>query len=714
MSFLTPLFFLGALAVIGPLIFHLIKRSTRERNIFSAILFLRQTPPRLNRRSRLEDILLLILRCLALALLAFGFSRPFIRDTAPPPPVAAQSRQVVVLVDRSASMQRQGLWAEAREQVSDLVDAADPGDQFAVYLFGRQPETLLSFEEWTEAPVSARAGLATGRMATADPGWESTDLGAALVTAADDLTDTSGAGEGASVRQIVLISDLQAGSQLEQLQSYDWPTGIQLVLKPLRTENPTNAGLQLLAEAPDATEGNENAVRVRVANSTDSGRENFQVGWTRPENAGFVGPAVDVYVPPGQSRVIAVPVPENTSGLRQVSLRGDDEDFDNTVHVVPPEQQVVAVAYLGSEAISDIRQPLFFLDKALTALGHARLSFDLTAAAPEAMPVAALDQARVIFASELPGEAGIAALRAQLEAGKTVIFAPKSTSAAAGLGQLVGASPVALTDVVTGSGARTGNQYGMFGRIEFGHPLFAPFADPRFSDFTKIHIWKYRRVEPESLPGSRVLAAYDRGDPAIIEVPVASGRVLVLLNGWNTEDSDLAVSSRFIPLMYSFLDLGGAIPPQAVDFRVSDALPRSLLGSEEGGVTVTLPNGTTQALADDATAFAGTTQPGIYEVRSGNRLARVSVNIDGAESRTEPMAADLLERYGAPGPEPVVDQARQARRAALMQGAEAEGQQKLWRWFIIGTLAMLLVESVFAGWTARQNSARVEEGAKTS
>ena len=77
MSFLTPWFLLGALAVAGPVLFHLIRRSARERMPFSSLLFLRPTPPRATRRRKLEHIALLLLRCLGLLLLAAGFARPF-------------------------------------------------------------------------------------------------------------------------------------------------------------------------------------------------------------------------------------------------------------------------------------------------------------------------------------------------------------------------------------------------------------------------------------------------------------------------------------------------------------------------------------------------------------------------------------------------------------------------------------------------------------
>jgi hypothetical protein len=38
-----------------------------------------------------------------------------------------------------------------------------------------------------------------------------------------------------------------------------------------------------------------------------------------------------------------------------------------------------------------------------------------------------------------------------------------------------------------------------------------------------------------------------------------------------------------------------------------------------------------------------------------------------------------------------------------LQGAEAEGRQKLWRWFVVATLLFLLGESFLAGRAARRS-----------
>ena len=113
MNFLTPLFLVGALAVALPVVFHLIRRTTKERTPFSSLMFLLPTPPRVTKRSRFEHLLLLLLRCLVLGLLALGFARPFIQYPSDHSQPTGPGKRIVLLVDTSASMQRGALWPDA-------------------------------------------------------------------------------------------------------------------------------------------------------------------------------------------------------------------------------------------------------------------------------------------------------------------------------------------------------------------------------------------------------------------------------------------------------------------------------------------------------------------------------------------------------------------------------------------------------------------------
>src|ERR1044071_2994979 len=86
MSFLAPLFLVGAVAIAAPIIFHLIRRTVKERVRFSTLMFLKESPPRLTKRSHLENILLLLMRCAVICLLAISFARPYFQRAAVEPP----------------------------------------------------------------------------------------------------------------------------------------------------------------------------------------------------------------------------------------------------------------------------------------------------------------------------------------------------------------------------------------------------------------------------------------------------------------------------------------------------------------------------------------------------------------------------------------------------------------------------------------------------
>jgi hypothetical protein len=85
MSFLFPLFLAGAATIAVPIVLHLIRHATKAQITFSTLMFLSPTPPRLQRRSRLENLPLLLLRCLVVCLLAFAFARPFFPGHLPCP-----------------------------------------------------------------------------------------------------------------------------------------------------------------------------------------------------------------------------------------------------------------------------------------------------------------------------------------------------------------------------------------------------------------------------------------------------------------------------------------------------------------------------------------------------------------------------------------------------------------------------------------------------
>ena len=82
MNFLTPLFLAGLSALAIPVLIHLINREKKVVVQFPSLMFLHKIPYKSVRRQKIRHLLLLILRCLALLLLAFAFARPFLNRGA--------------------------------------------------------------------------------------------------------------------------------------------------------------------------------------------------------------------------------------------------------------------------------------------------------------------------------------------------------------------------------------------------------------------------------------------------------------------------------------------------------------------------------------------------------------------------------------------------------------------------------------------------------
>jgi hypothetical protein len=242
--------------------------------------------------------------------------------------------------------------------------------------------------------------------------------------------------------------------------------------------------------------------------------------------------------------------------------------------------------------------------------------------------------------------------------------------------------------------------YAMLGQINFEHPVFAPFADPRYSDFTKIRFWRHRRLDLTGIAEAQVPARFDNGDPALTEVPIGRGRVLILAAGWHPADGQLALSTKFVPMLHALVEYATDARVQATQYAVGDGI--SLAATANSPLTVLPPDQNPVELTE--THFSQTQVPGVYRVRQGTDTWQFVVNLDPAESRTAPLVEDDLERLGVPVRGLTATETSAARSERSEREAELEGRQKLWRWLVLGALVVLGLESWLSGRLTRRRT----------
>jgi hypothetical protein len=274
-----------------------------------------------------------------------------------------------------------------------------------------------------------------------------------------------------------------------------------------------------------------------------------------------------------------------------------------------------------------------------------------------------------------------------------LLLVPTNQEAAAAL-------PLFFDDVEVKTAAKErDSDYLLLGDINFSHPLFTPFANPRYSDFTKIHFWKHRPLSLKTPAATTVVARFDNGDPAVVERTLGTGRVLAFASGWHPDDSQLALSSKFVPLMGGLLDLacGGVATPAGISIGAAVPVP----SSSTNPTTVFAPDGRETQVPAEAATFTATDQPGIYRVMSGTSETRFAVNLPAAESDTAPLDAEQLEQRGVRFGSGLT-RAERIERVRQQRDTELESRQKVWFWLIGAALGVLIFETWWAGRAERR------------
>ena len=682
MSFLFPLFLIGGGMILAPIVSHLIRRSPKERLPFSTLMFLSPSEPTVSKRNKLDHIILLIMRCLVILLIAAAFARPYISGKLGAMSEAAPTSVVILAVDTSASMQRDGLWAAAVRRAAETVNG----------LPANAPVGLVTFDQRANVvarPLTSEAGDAVGhrqailaRLGEVKPGHLGTNLDDALI-AAGELFDEVSSFQNQAIPlegRVVVISDFAEGMELSGLQGYEWPDRLGFEWIPVKPSDKGNAGLELLAGERSSLSLNQ-PVRVRVRNSHDDERQQFSVQW---KTGAGVSTNISVIVPSGESRLVTIA----DSAATDIVLSGDKADFDNRVYRLPEERAPVPVGYVGTAASDDVKGQLFYIRQAFFEDGEVPVA--LRTGSDFSQVLAGDKNLKLIIAGD-GATADESALRSFVERGGTLVLTLESGGSSSAIAQ-------SLSDGVWQLAPGSRSDYLLLGNVDFEHPLFATMSESRFSDFTKIHFWKHTaiRLRDDLSESVRVIATFDNQDPAVIEKRIGEGRIILFAFGWGPEQSQFALSSKYVPTMFSLLELSGGVTINQRRHFVGGTISLEPLGLELP-IRMVSPSGESTTI-DDLEFAPRAGMPGIYEFSDRNTTAPVAVNLIPDETETSPMDLDELEQLGVP----VVlrsesDSEEQTRERAHVLAIEQEARQKLWKWLLAFAVVILFAETIYAG-----------------
>ena len=150
MQFLYPAFLYGLLALAIPVIIHLFYFRRFKRVYFTNVKFLKEVKEETSARRKIRNLLVLLARLLAMALLILGFAQPFLPQDSV---VKKGQKAVSVFIDNSFSMsslsQDVPLIDKAKERAREIVAAYNVDDRFQVLTgdFESRHQRLVSKED---------------------------------------------------------------------------------------------------------------------------------------------------------------------------------------------------------------------------------------------------------------------------------------------------------------------------------------------------------------------------------------------------------------------------------------------------------------------------------------------------------------------------------------------------------------------------------------
>ncbi len=344
MTFLHPLFLIALAGIAVPIALHFFRRKKSRPVPWAAMRFLRQAAEARKRRVKLEDLLLMLLRCLALVAVVIALARPW---WGTDPMDSKSVKDIALVIDNSASMEIDSAFDRALAQASQMVAESPQGSAFSL---------VVGKTAVFASPVMNRSVVLD---ALADLKLDATTFAAfdALGVAGATL-DTAKRGR---LREIVVFTDAQAmgwkldapdrwESLREAMESMQPPPEVKL--RSIRPRNPiVNLSVDLSRDpGPPVIEGREAAFTLTIRNVGETARVPGKIYF---EQGGKVSEsAIGYSVLPGGSAVATFVAEFEESGFAEAWIEGgDDVSLDDrsaiAVAVFPPPQVLLVEGRAG-------------------------------------------------------------------------------------------------------------------------------------------------------------------------------------------------------------------------------------------------------------------------------------------------------------------------------------------------------------------------------
>jgi len=629
-------FLAGAFAIAGtigasiPLIIHLLNRERARRLIFSTVRFIQMSHQTNVQRHKLKRLLLLLMRILMLILLGLAFARPFIAADPTTAPELGGVRNAVIILDTSYSMQYEGVFERAKKEAIDRLDGLESADAVALILSADKARKVL--------PIDSEHNHIRTAIESAEPTYRPTDYLDAIQTA-DEILQGVAAGQ----KQIYLIADLQKIGWENFLETDRLSPDVDIEFVNIAVEQTNNRAITDINVPPVVLiDQKDTELVARIHNFSTEQVQKLTVSLFIDNNK-VQTTQLDIEPEDSADAVFRMEIDLQSESIHTgwVEIDTDAIEIDNRYYFTVQSMKSIKVhAVNGEQKRSDIEDETFFLTRALKDVGDEGAPINYTesttlpsAAALQRYDVLILANVKQITAAEAER------LKTYVNAGGGLIITLGDNVDSGVYQQHLGGTENSLMPctLMQAVGDPIGkDEFQVIASVDYRHPIFTPFSNPNHGDFGKGRFYRYFQTTPTS--EGTVIAAFDDGNPAVLETIYGNGRVLCFTSTIDREWNDLPIHGVYLPFLhetikYLALKQAGKVP----DYRVGDSVEYNGTQDSAGKeVAVFDPDRkeTRMTLNEQGNLFYENTEhPGIYSVHgSGKSPHYFVINVDTAES----------------------------------------------------------------------------------
>ena len=211
MTSLNSLPLWGTLAALGisiPIVLHILNKARPKKVNWAAMELLQKTTQQQSKKIKLEDWLLMVLRCLTFLLVALAMMRLVFVNSSDL--FSGASRELILVIDSSYSMnhgQYESRFDLAKKKAMKIVNSLPSGSKISLVTIGDEPEVLIRHKDPSE--ISLERYFAALEAKPEGFGLE------VSLSVLDELLDESNSAN----REVIFLTDAQKRSWFENSKS---------------------------------------------------------------------------------------------------------------------------------------------------------------------------------------------------------------------------------------------------------------------------------------------------------------------------------------------------------------------------------------------------------------------------------------------------------------------------------------------------------------